>query len=136
MTETNQDKGEALPIEELSYKYHVTRQAIYIALRKDKVPYHKINRRIFIYEKDYNDYRAFRYSREKSKFNGSLVYDPQQQELSIRQCAKLMGVDQHKIYYLVYTGKIPCSRKGTAIVIKYDDCVNYLGNNSKQRSFA
>lgn len=116
----------------------LTRQAIFVAIRKGKLIAHQENRKWYIYEKDMQTYRENKYRRDSSKFQGLPLFDPEQKQLSVAASAKFMGCTPQKIYYLARTGQIPHVRKGNAIVISYDDllklkdCYDSLGRLRKE----
>lgn len=103
---------------------NVTRQAIYVAIKHNKLKASK-NSRWEISREDLEDYRKNRYSRQKSTFNGEIVFDNARGFFSINQVAEMLGVPAQKIYYATRTGSITGTRKGTAWVIHKDDIQKY-----------
>lgn len=105
----------------------VTRQAIYVAIKQDKLKAEKdpISQRWTIDLKDLEDYRNQRYSRTKSTYNGELLFDNDKGFYSVGQTAKLLGVPAQKIYYATRIGMLKASRKGAAWVIHVDDIKEY-----------
>ncbi len=135
MTE-NEEKGLKMSLTEAANRYHVTRQAIFLAIKKRNLKAHQEGRQWYIYERDIDEYRASKYNREKSKFNGQYLYSREKHEMSPRQCAKLFGVEEQHIYYLVHVGKLEAEKRGYAIVIKYEDAMKRLGEDPRQEKFA
>ncbi|MEG0036595.1 MAG: helix-turn-helix domain-containing protein [Victivallaceae bacterium] len=102
----------------------VTRQAIYVAIKHNKLKAHKSSR-WGICLKDLEEYRENRYSRQKSMFNGESVFDNSKGFYSINQVARILGVPAQKIYYATRTGAISGIRKGAAWVIHESDIEKY-----------
>ncbi len=136
MTDSNEEKPPRYTLREAARKYHVTNQAIYVAIRKKKLKAYKDKDRWYINVSDLDDYQAYKYSRERSIYNGESLYKAEEKEISVRQCAKLFGVNEQHIYYLVRTHKISYVKRGSAVILKYDECMKQFGENSKQIKFA
>lgn len=114
----------------LAEKYHVSKQCIYVAIKKGRLIAHKKNKFWYIFEADFDSYRATKYSRENQMFNGEKVFRSDLKEISVPQAAKLLGINTNTTYSLIRSGKIPSMRKGVAIVLKFDDVVAYYEKNS------
>lgn len=111
----------------------VTRQAIYVAIKLNKLKAHKENTRWMINLNDLQDYRKQKYSRTKSTFDGELIFDPMKGYLSVNQVAKLLRVPAQKIYYATRTGKLKAHRKGAAWVMHADDVNEYKEKYLRRR---
>lgn len=103
----------------------VTRQAIYVAIKLNKLKARKEATRWEIHLDDLADYRKQKYSRARSMFNGELVFDGEKGQLSVNQAAKFLNVPPQKIYYATRSGKIKAIRKGAAWVIDMSDINEY-----------
>ena len=103
----------------------VTRQAIYVAIKQQKLRAHKDSARWTIDLDDLEEYRSNKYSREKSTYNGELLFDNEKGFYSVNQAAKMLGVPAQKIYYATRIGALKASRKGAAWVIHTDDIKEY-----------
>lgn len=103
----------------------VTRQAIYVAIKLKKLKAHKESRRWEISLKDLDEYRKNKYSREKSLYEGELLFDHSKGFYSINQVAKLLNVPAQKIYYATRVGLMKAHRKGAAWVVHMDDIEAY-----------
>jgi len=104
----------------------VTRQAIYIAIQQKKLKAYKSESgHWYIYLKDLEEYRQKRYSREKSLYNGELIFNNEKGFFSINQIAQKLEVPPQKIYYATRIGLLKASRKGSAWVIHIDDVKDY-----------
>ena len=113
--------------------HHVSRNAIYAAIRVGRLKASTIKGKLFIYEDDLNAYRRSKYNRDFSRLNGELIFDPEKKELSVPQAAKLSGVCSAKLYYLIARGRIPSIKKGNAIVLKYDDIQKIFSDGLQMR---
>ncbi|NGX59692.1 MAG: hypothetical protein KR126chlam3_00848 [Chlamydiae bacterium] len=107
---------------------NVTRQAIYVAIKQNKLKATKHTTRWTIDLDDLEDYRRQKYSRTKSMYDGELLFDNGKGYYSVNQAAKLLGVAAQKIYYATRVGLLKASRKGAAWVIHIDDINSYKEN--------
>lgn len=103
----------------------VTRQAIYVAIKLNKLKARKDSTRWAIHLDDLAEYRKHKYSRARSLFNGELVFDLNKGQVSVNQAAKMLNVPPQKIYYATRSGKLKAFRKGAAWVINVDDVNQY-----------
>ena len=103
----------------------VTRQAIYVAIKQNKLRARKDSTRWTIDLDDLEDYRRNKYSRTKSTFDGELLFDNDKGFYSVNQAAKILGVPAQKIYYATRIGILKATRKGAAWVIHTDDIKDY-----------
>lgn len=107
---------------------NVTRQAIYVAIKQNKLKATKHTTRWTIDLDDLEEYRRQKYSRTKSMFDGELLFDNRKGFYSVNQAAKMLGVPAQKIYYATRVGLLKASRKGAAWVIHMDDIKGYKEN--------
>lgn len=104
----------------------VTRQAIYVAIKQNKLKARKDSTRWTIDLDDLEEYRRNKYSRTKSTFEGELLFNNDKGFYSVNQVAKMLGVPAQKIYYATRRiGVLKASRKGAAWVIHIDDVKEY-----------
>jgi excisionase family DNA binding protein len=103
----------------------VTRQAIYIAIKLNKLKAKKEATRWTIHLDDLEVYRKQKYSRTKSVFGGELLFDNTKGYYSVNQVAKLLRVPAQKIYYATRVGYLKAIRKGAAWVISIEDVERY-----------
>ena len=114
---------------------NVTRQAIYVAIKQQKLKAHKDATRWLIHLSDLEEYRTNKYSRTKSMYDGELLFDNRAGYYSVKQVAKMLGVPAQKIYYATRIGLMKATRKGAAWVIHITEVKNYQENYlSKQTS--
>lgn len=107
---------------------NVTRQAIYVAIKQNKLKATKHTTRWTIDLDDLEQYRRQKYSRTKSMFQGELLFDNRKGFYSINQVANILGVPAQKIYYATRVGLLKASRKGAAWVVHTDDLKAYKEN--------
>lgn len=107
---------------------NVTRQAIYVAIKQNKLKATKHTTRWTIDLEDLEQYRRQKYSRTKSMYEGELLFDNHKGFYSINQVAKMLGVPAQKIYYATRVGLLKASRKGAAWVVHVDDVKSYKEN--------
>ncbi len=103
----------------------VTRQAIYVAIKQNKLKARKDSTRWTIDLDDLENYRRNKYSRTKSTFDGELLFDNNKGFYSVNQAAKILGVPAQKVYYATRIGMLKATRKGAAWVIHTDDITDY-----------
>jgi excisionase family DNA binding protein len=103
----------------------VTRQAIYVAIKLNKLKARKEAARWAIHLDDLAEYRKQKYSRTRSMYNGELVFDGSKGHFSVNQVAEMLNVPAQKIYYATRCGKLKAHRKGAAWVIHMDDVNSY-----------
>lgn len=120
---SNQDQ--AVSITEAARINGVTRQAIYVAIKQNKLKAQKDSTRWTIRLSDLEAYRRDKYSRSKSTFDGELIFDNNKGYFSVNQVAKILGVPAQKIYYATRVGMLKAIRKGAAWVINEDDINAY-----------
>jgi len=123
----NQVKQEnkLVSITEAAKLNRVTRQAIYVAIKLNKLKARKEATRWEIHLDDLAEYRKHKYSRAKSMHNGELVFDNTKGYVSVNQVAKMLNVPPQKIYYATRSGKLKAVRKGAAWVIQISDLAEY-----------
>lgn len=112
----------------------VTRQAIYVAIKQRKLRAQKDSTRWTIDLDDLEEYRRNKYSREKSTFDGELLFDNKKGFYSVNQVAKMLNVPAQKIYYATRIGMLKASRRGAAWVIHVDDVKEYQEKFLSRRS--
>lgn len=119
------DGEQAVTITEAARINGVTRQAIYVAIKQDKLRAQKNSTRWTIRLRDLEEYRRNKYSRTKSTFDGELIFDNDKGYYSVNQVAKILGVPAQKIYYATRVNMLQAIRKGAAWVIHSDDVNEY-----------
>src|SRR6476660_5329725 len=90
----NQSREETklVSITEAAKLNRVTRQAIYVAIKLNKLKASKETTRWTIHLDDLEAYRKQKYSRSKSTFNGELLFDNNKGYHSVNQVARMLCV--------------------------------------------
>jgi len=134
MTQVEKAEKAGVSITEAAKLNNVTRQAIYVAIKLNKLKATKKTTRWTISLEDLEDYRLQKYSRSKSVFDGELLFDNQKGYYSINQVAKILSVPAQKIYYATRIGLLKAHRKGAAWVIHNEDLKTYQGEHLEKKS--
>lgn len=121
----NKPENKQLSITEAARLNNVTRQAIYVAIKLNKLKAKKETSRWTISVDDLEEYRKNKYSRAKSMYKGELLFDNTKGMLSVNQAARALSVPAQKIYYATRIGALKAHRKGAAWVINESDLREY-----------
>jgi len=119
------EESKYVSITEAAKLNKVTRQAIYIAIKLNKLRAKKDASRWTIHLGDLKEYRDGKYSRTKSTYEGELLFNNDKGFFSINQVAQLLKVPAQKVYYAARSGYLNAQRKGAAWVVHVDDVENY-----------
>lgn len=130
----NLPENKLVSITEAAKLNKVTRQAIYVAIKLNKLKASKDTTRWTIHLDDLEAYRKQKYSRSKSLFNGELLFDNNQGYYSVNQVAKMLSVPAQKIYYATRIGLLTAIRKGAAWVIHENDVKQYAEAHLKKKN--
>lgn len=103
----------------------VTRQAIYLAIRENRLRAYKHGETFKVFLMDLVEYDRQRYSRVNSVIDGEKVFDEQKGFVSIERASQMIAVPRQKLYYAVRTGMLKSQRKGNSYVIKVEDLFEY-----------
>jgi excisionase family DNA binding protein len=133
-TQTETPENKLVSITEAAKLNKVTRQAIYVAIKLNKLKARKETTRWTIHLDDLEAYRNQKYSRSKSVYNGELLFDNGKGYFSVNQVAKMLSVPAQKIYYATRIGVLKAHRKGAAWVIHEEDVKGYQENLMKKKS--
>lgn len=125
---SSKDSKKVVSITEAAELNNVTRQAIYVAIKLNKLKAKKETTRWAISLDDLEDYKKHKYSRAKSRFQGELIFDNIKGYYSVNQVAKMLSVPAQKIYYATRIGLLKAHRKGAAWVIHHEDVAAYRQN--------
>lgn len=119
------DEKRVVSITEAAKLNKVTRQAIYVAIKLNKLKATKETTRWTISLEDLEDYRDQKYSRSKSIYGGELLFDNHKGFYSVNQVAQMLNVPAQKIYYATRIGLLKAERKGAAWVIHSENVQEY-----------
>lgn len=128
------EENKLVSITEAAKLNKVTRQAIYVAIKLNKLKARKETSRWTIHLDDLEAYRKQKYSRSKSMFQGELVFDNNKGYHSVNQVAKMLKVPAQKIYYATRIGQLKAHRKGAAWVIHTNDVEEYKNKFVEKKS--
>jgi excisionase family DNA binding protein len=128
------DEKKVVSITEAAKLNKVTRQAIYVAIKLNKLKATKETTRWTINLNDLEEYRLQKYSRTKSVFNGELLFDKNKGYFSVNQVAEMLSVPAQKIYYATRIGLLKAHRKGAAWVIHADDMKEYQDKHVQKKN--
>jgi excisionase family DNA binding protein len=118
-----------MSVKEAAAKYQVSAQAIFIAIKNDRLKAVKPDGVHWaITEEDLKSYRSGLYSRKHMRYNGELVYPPDKGLLSLREAAEMISVPENKIYYAVYRNRIKYSRVRSAYIFRVEDVIDFAKN--------
>jgi excisionase family DNA binding protein len=134
LKENQKVEGKLVSITEAAKLNKVTRQAIYVAIKLNKLKASKETTRWTIHLDDLEAYRKQKYSRSKSTFNGELLFDNNQGYYSVNQVSRMLSVPAQKIYYATRVGMLKAHRRGAAWVIHQDDVKQYAESTLKKKS--
>lgn len=123
--ELETEENKLVSITEAAKLNKVTRQAIYVAIKLNKLKASKETTRWTIHLDDLEAYRKQKYSRSKSMYDGHLLFDNEKGFHSVNQVADMLKVPAQKIYYATRIGQLKAHRKGAAWVIHTDDVKEY-----------
>lgn len=136
-TQVEIPENKLVSITEAAILNKVTRQAIYVAIKLNKLKARKETTRWTIHLDDLEAYRKQKYSRSKSMFQGELLFDNTKGYHSVNQVARMLSVPAQKIYYATRIGQLKAHRKGAAWVIHDQDVKDYaekhLGKKGSKR---
>lgn len=127
------DENKLVSITEAAKLNKVTRQAIYVAIKLNKLKARKETTRWTIHLDDLEEYRRQKYSRSKSLYNGELLFDNKKGFYSVNQAARMLSIPAQKIYYATRIGALKAHRKGAAWVIHQEDLKQYMESSSKKK---
>lgn len=125
MSNNSKKETKLLSITEAAKLNKVTRQAIYVAIKLNKLKARKETTRWTIHLDDLEEYKKQKYSRTRSMHNGELIFDKSKGYYSVNQSANLLKVPAQKIYYATRIGALKAHRRGAAWVIHENDLKEY-----------
>lgn len=135
MSQSNlKEDKKVVSITEAAKLNKVTRQAIYVAIKLNKLKATKETTRWTINLDDLEAYRRQKYSRSKSVYNGELLFDNNKGYYSVNQVARLLNVPAQKIYYATRIGLLKAHRRGAAWVVHSDDLKEYQDKYVQKKS--
>jgi len=97
----------------------VSRQAVYIAISKNKINANKINGKYAISERMLDEYR-------KNKYNRRISLKMKDNEFTVNDITKKTRIGKGTLYYMIRSGVIKSHRKGCAYIIKEKDFDEFI----------
>lgn len=134
MSQNISEEKKVVSITEAAKLNNVTRQAIYVAIKLNKLKATKETTRWTINLDDLEEYSRQKYSRTKSVFDGELLFDNNKGFFSINQVAQILSVPAQKIYYATRIGLLKATRKGAAWVIHSNDMKEYQEKHMQKKN--
>jgi len=116
---------------------HVSRQAIYVAIKNGRLMAEKRGNKWFITPEALEDYRINKYNRNMRKINGELIFDMEKGFFSTSQVLTILSdvlkrpFNSQRLYYLLRSGSVPAFRCGSAWVIKKEDVIQLCEKETK-----
>lgn len=104
---------------------HISRQGVYAAIRNKRLGANFSNGRWITTKSAIEEYECKRYSREKSQYNGLLLFDNAAGFYSLKQAAALLHINEQRMYYSARMGKIRYQRKGAAYIFHLNDILSF-----------
>lgn len=125
---------EFLSLSQAAKKQGVTRQSVYLSIKKNRLKaVKKGDGRWIIKADDVKAYEKTKYSREHSMHNGEPVFDTEKGIYNVAETAKILRMPKQHVYYILRNNYLKSSRKGSAWVINQDDIDKYTVNRKERR---
>ena len=118
------NSNDYVSIKEAADLHGVNYIAIWAAIKKGRLKFAKINNKTRIKVSDLAHYRLTLWSREKS-MKGELIFDNKKGLYSVKQAAKMLGLNVQYIYFEIKRKKIKSIQKGSFYVLHIDDIEEY-----------
>lgn len=112
---------EILTITEAAEASGVTRQAIYVAIKKNRIKGKLIKGMWTFTREELLNYQKLKYSREISIWEGAPLFNIEQGEYSVKEAALCCGTTVQNIYYYLRIGRLKAKKRGAAWIIHSDD---------------
>ena len=116
---------------------NVTRQALYLAIRLNRLKAYWDGDRLRIFKVDLEKYYNELFSRQRSLLNGEKIFDEEKGFISVEKASEMIGLPKQKLYYACRTGALKAVRKKASWVINVQDLMVYQKvlkkNLSKQK---
>jgi excisionase family DNA binding protein len=132
---------EYLTLTEAAEYSHVTRQAVYVAIRKGKLQARKKGRKWLMTKEEIDAYRAIKYDPDRRRYQGQEVFDFEKGYFSVTHVSKIISASlgrpygRQRVYYLIRSGELKAARKGHAWVIHKIDAMALLEKENKLDQF-
>ena len=113
------EKMKMLTIQQAANHLGISRQAVYIAIAKDKIRAQKHGHKYLVSIRMLDDY-------VKDKYNRRLTLNLKYNEFTPQDVARKLGIGKSAIYYMIRSGMINSRRIRSAYIISQQDINLYL----------
>lgn len=105
----------------------VSRQAIYLAIRLNRLRSYKNGNKVRIFLQDLDAYNQKKWNRvyHSTLHNGKPIYNENEGYFSVDKAAALLNMSKQKVYYAIRTKKLKASRCRCALVVHVNDLFIY-----------
>lgn len=130
---------------EAAHYCNITRQGVYLAIRKGAVKARLIGKKLYVTKEDIDNYRVNKHNPDLRKKDGELIFDVDHGRFSVHQVWRMLCEELKKpysvqrVYYLVRTGQLRALRSGSSWIISKEDYLELLKkekNNFKMKENA
>jgi hypothetical protein len=141
MTQNLDEKDDLITLSQAAKMCNVGIQAIYVAIRKGRLPGIKKKNKWFVSEHDLQTYRGNRYSRQNRIFNGEKVYDMQKGPFSLLHVAQLLSqalnepYHPQRLYHLLRIGSLKGYKVGAAWAIAKEDAMALIEKEIQNQKY-
>ena len=124
-------------ITEIAKKIGKSRQAVYVAIMKNKLEAIKTDHKWLIEEKSYKEWEQNKYNRNLRTKDGKLIFDGEKTFSVAMATKKISEILENKsfteqqLYYLLRIGKVKFSRYGGTKIINLLEITKYTEEQKK-----
>lgn len=122
-----------MSVSQAAGKRNVSRQAIFYAIKMNRLKARKENGCWLISDQDLQIFVDSKFSRSISKKDGELIFDKNKGHYSVSEVAKMLKKPRHQVYYFVRLGSLKSHRLGGNIIIKDEDIKTFIKDKHKIR---
>ena len=116
-----------ISIRDAANKLGLTYYALYCAVGRKSLKAVKRNDILHTTEGWLKEYVKNNRDKEKvSRFNGMKTFDETKGEYCVKRAAKMLGLKKQRVYWLIYTGQLKTTRKGSYHIITQANIDAYL----------
>lgn len=106
---------------EAAQKHGVSRQGIYVAVKKKRLKAEMKSYRWMVNQADIDEYNRTKHKREFSLDNGKLLFDKKKGLYSVKEAAQYLGKTSQYLYAQLRHRKLFGSRRGFTWIIHIDE---------------
>ena len=116
-----------ISLRQAAINYGVTYYGLYCAVGRKSLKAVRINDVLHTTEGWLREYYKNARDKEKvSRFNGMKTFDERKGEYCVKRVAKLLGLKKQQVYFLIYTGQLKTTRKGSYHIITQANIDAYI----------